>query len=38
MNVEAVLIMMVTAASLITGPSPAQGRREIRESLARLSH
>jgi len=37
MTVEKPLMMKVMTASLMPGPSPAPGRREIRESLTRLS-
>ena len=38
MTVEIPRMMKVMTVSLIPGPSPALGRREIRESLTRLSH
>ncbi|EXI73921.1 MAG: hypothetical protein AW07_02059 [Candidatus Accumulibacter sp. SK-11] len=38
MTVGTPLMMKVMTVSLIPGPSPALGRREIRESLTRLSH
>jgi len=38
MTFDTALMMKVMTVSLILGPSPAHGRREIRESLTRLSH
>ena len=38
MTVEIPRMMKVMTVSLIPDPSPARGRREIRESLTRLSH
>jgi len=38
MTVETPLSMKVMTVSLIAGPSPAYGSREIRESLTRLAH
>jgi len=37
MTVEIPRMMKVMTVALIPGPSPARGRREIRESLTRLS-
>jgi len=37
MTVETPLMMKVMTVALIPGPSPANGRREIRDSLTRLS-
>jgi hypothetical protein len=34
----AIFEALLEALELIPGPSPARGRREIRESLTRLSH
>ncbi|HCN67668.1 MAG TPA: hypothetical protein DIT03_05220 [Candidatus Accumulibacter sp.] len=38
MTVETPVMMKVMTVALIPDPSPACGRREIRESLTRLSH
>ena len=38
MTVETPLMMKVMTVALIPGPSPAHGRREVRESQTRLSH
>jgi len=38
MTVETPVMMKVMTVPLIPDPSPACGRREIRESLTRLSH
>ncbi|EXI70729.1 MAG: hypothetical protein AW07_03859 [Candidatus Accumulibacter sp. SK-11] len=38
MTCDTTQMLKVMTASLIPGPSPAHGRREIRESLRRLSH
>jgi len=38
MTVEIPRMMKVMAVSLFPGSSPGRGRREIRESLTRLSH
>ncbi|EXI91487.1 MAG: hypothetical protein AW12_01258 [Candidatus Accumulibacter sp. BA-94] len=38
MTVEIPRMVKVMTVSLFPGPSPARGRREIRESLTRLSH
>jgi len=38
MTVETPRMTKVMTVSLIPGPSPANGRREIRESLTRLAH
>jgi len=37
-TVETTVMMKVITVPLILDPSPACGRREIRESLPRLSH
>ncbi|EXI72912.1 MAG: hypothetical protein AW07_03048 [Candidatus Accumulibacter sp. SK-11] len=37
MTVEAPPMMKVMTVSLVPGPSPVHGRREIHESLTRLS-